>query len=89
MPKRYLSAKIYDPSGTDHPPGWADALSEVMVTRYANQLAVEYQSDPDGDGRTWEVHIAIDEPMVRALNRCFQELRVGSVSTIDPNTDDG
>ena len=87
MPKRYLTTKIYDGSGVDHPSRWADALDEVMVTRYVDQLAIEYQSDPDGDGRTWEVHIAVDKPMLTALLRCFEELPAGAVTSIDPNDD--
>ena len=88
MLKRYLTTKIFDGAGVDHPATWADALDEVMVTRYADQLAIEYKSDPDGDGRTWEVHIAMDQPMLASLMRIFEELPAGAVTTIDPHTSD-
>ena len=88
MLKRYLTTKIYDGAGVDHPSTWADALDEVMVTRYADQLAIEYKSDPDENGRPWEVHIAMDQPMLAALMRIFEELPAGAVTTIDPYTND-
>ncbi len=87
MLKRYLTAKIYDADGVDHPSTWADAVDEIMVTRYADQLAIEYQSDPDGDGRPWEVHIAIDQPMLATLMKIFNEFPAGAVTSIDPKTE--
>lgn len=85
MLKRYLTTKIIDGAGVAAT--WADALDQVLVTRYADQLAIEYKSDPDGDGRTWEVHIAMDQPMLASLMRIFEELPAGTMTTIDPHTE--